>query len=323
MVSTTKTMKAWQKQFGSSKPVLAEIPIPSTPSDGLLIKIHAAGVCHSDVALLKQEARLPNWPYEAYTLGHEGCGEIIEVGSSVHDFQVGELVAILSVPGCGEASCGECERDLAQICQRGERYGIGYHGSYAPYVTIKARAAARLPKGVSVEQGAVATDACMTAYHAVVGTGKVRKGETVVIVGIGGLGFNALQVVLSIGARVIVVDTRKEVLDEAVKFGVPEGDVVPAGESVVEFVKRKGLVIDTILDFVGTPDTFKASQEAGESIFPSYVHSTNTIKCATEASWYKLGYWQHISVSTTSCPCESISRFYAATEVQWRISNSV
>lgn len=266
MASAPKTMHAWQKHFGSSNPVLTEVPVPSAPSDGLLIKVHAAGVCHSDFALLKQEARPEDWPYEQYTLGHEGCGEVVAVGSSAHNFQAGDVVAILSVAGCQESSCGECSRDLAQICQRGERYGIGYHGSYAPYVAIKEWAAVKLPNGVTAEQGAVATDACMTAYHAVVGTGQVKKEETVMIIGIGGLGFNALQVVQSIGARVIVVDKRQEVLDEAVKFGVPKEDIVPSGESVVDFVKRRKVLIDTIIDFVGVPETFSASQEAGEYI---------------------------------------------------------
>ncbi|KAK5080515.1 hypothetical protein LTR70_008835 [Exophiala xenobiotica] len=262
MSSTSKTMYAWQKHFGSTTPVRAEVPIPACPKDGLLIKIHAAGVCHSDVALLNAEKRPDTWPLDKYTLGHEGCGEVVEVGASVHDFTTGDMVAILSVAGCGESSCGECSRGLAQICQRGERYGIGSNGSYAPYVAIKARAAAKLPENVSVEQGAVATDACMTAYHAVVGTGQVRKEETVVILGVGGLGFNAMQIARSSGARVIIVDKRQEVLDEAVKFDIAEEDVVPVGEGIADFVKRKGLVVDTIIDFVGVPETFGAAQEA-------------------------------------------------------------
>jgi len=267
MTSTSKTMHAWQKHFGSTTAVRAEVPIPACPNDGLLIKIHAAGVCHSDVALLNAEKRPDTWPLDKYTLGHEGCGEVVEVGSSVHGFATGDMVAILSVAGCGESSCGECSRGLAQICQRGERYGIGSNGSYAPYVAIKARAAAKLPENVSAEHGAVATDACMTAYHAVVGTGQVRKGETVVILGVGGLGFNAMQIARSSGARVIIVDKRQEVLDEAVKFDIAEEDVVPVGEGIVEFVKRKGLVVDTIIDFVGVPETFGGAQEAGKLVY--------------------------------------------------------
>ena len=263
MASRPKTMKAWQKHFGTTEPQQVELPVPEPPRDGMLVKILAAGVCHSDVALLNQPQRVGTFN-EKYTLGHEGCGEIVELGADVDQsrFKVGDQIAILSVAGCGKDDCPECSRDLAQICQAGEKYGIGQDGSYAPYVAIRARAAAPLPKGVSPEVGAVATDAVMTAYHAVVGTGSVKKGETVLIIGLGGLGFNALQIALARGARVIGADTRQEVLEEAAKFGIPQEDLVPVGQSITDFVQTQKLVIDTVIDFVGVPDTFKAAQHA-------------------------------------------------------------
>lgn len=263
MSDRPETMKAWRKRFPSHEPILEDVPVPSAPKDGLLIKIRAAGVCHSDVTILEMPDKPPTWG-EVSTLGHEGCGEVVEVGDAVKDFQVGDLVAIHPVPGCLQTSCRLCTRDLAQICQEGEHYGLGHDGSFASYVAIKETAAVKLPEGVTAEEGAVATDACMTAYHAVVGTGKVRKEETVAIIGLGGLGFNALQIVQSIGARVIVTDTRQEVLDAAADFGVNKEDIVPVGVSIVDFVKQNNLEIDTIIDFAGVQETFAASQEAGE-----------------------------------------------------------
>lgn len=106
----------------------------------------------------------------------------------------------------------------------------------------------------------MATDACLTAYHAVKRTAKVEKSETVLIFGLGGLGFNALQIVMAIGSRVIVVEKRPEVLDEAVNFGLPKEDVVPPGEDAVDFVKKNNLVVDVVIDFVGVNETFSASQ---------------------------------------------------------------
>lgn len=114
--------------------------------------------------------------------------------------------------------------------------------------------------GVTPPQAAVATDACLTAYHAVKRTAKVQKSETVLIFGLGGLGFNALQIVLAIGSRVIVVEKRQAILDEAVKFGVPEADVVPPGTDAVEFVEKNDIVVDVVIDFVGVKETFSASQ---------------------------------------------------------------
>lgn len=255
-------MKAWQKHFGSTEPQLVEVPSPKTSADGLLVKLLAAGVCHSDYLLLNTEPRPPSWPVEKWTLGHEGCGQIVEIGTSVrNDFQIGDTVAILSVAGCQLPNCGECSRGLTQLCTTGERYGIAWDGSYAPYIAIRAWAAVKVPTGVPPEIGAVATDACLTAYHAVVGTGKIQKGETVLIVGAGGLGFNAMQIALAHGARVIVSDTRQEVLEEVAKF-VPRSDILPAGTLVPDFVQQNKLVVDTIVDFVGLESTFNASQEA-------------------------------------------------------------
>jgi propanol-preferring alcohol dehydrogenase len=120
--------------------------------------------------------------------------------------------------------------------------------------------------GVTPAQAAVTTDAVITAYHAVKTTGNVKPTETVFIFGLGGLGFNALQIVLAIGARVIVTDKREEVLAEAIKFGVPKEDVVPIGKNAVEFVQERGLVVDIVIDFVGVNETFTASQELGKQI---------------------------------------------------------
>jgi alcohol dehydrogenase, propanol-preferring len=119
--------------------------------------------------------------------------------------------------------------------------------------------------GITPAQAAVATDAVMTAYHAVKRTGAVKSTDTVVIFGLGGLGFNALQIVLAIGSRVIVIDKRDEVIADAVNFGVPKQDVIPVGKDPVEFVQEHNLVVDVVIDFVGTNDTFAASQQLGKS----------------------------------------------------------
>jgi propanol-preferring alcohol dehydrogenase len=109
----------------------------------------------------------------------------------------------------------------------------------------------------------------LTAYQAVARRGKVKKDDTVLLLGLGGLGFNALQLILSIGARVIVVDQRQEVLDEAVKFGVKEEDVIPIGtSSIAEWVNSNRVIVDTAIDFVGVSQTFTAAIESGEFRFP-------------------------------------------------------
>jgi propanol-preferring alcohol dehydrogenase len=120
-----------------------------------------------------------------------------------------------------------------------------------------------VPQGVTPAEAAVATDAVTTAYHAVTRRGEVKASETIFLFGLGGLGFNALQVVRNIGARIIVCDIREQRLGEAIKLGVPAEDVVAVGKSAVQFVEERGLQIDTVLDFVGTHETFDAAQHIG------------------------------------------------------------
>lgn len=193
--------------------------------------------------------------------GHEGCGEVVQVGRKISGFHPGDMVCIICNPGCG--SCHVCNIGFTQLCLDGEQYGLSENGFYAPFVTVKERALVNLPKSVSPQVGAVATDAVLTAYHAVYKTAAVVKSQTILLFGLGGLGFNALQMILNIGARVLVVDTRPEVLDAAVEFGVPPKDVIPPGSSVVDFVANSGLEIDTVLDFAGKNVTFEAAQAVG------------------------------------------------------------
>ncbi|KAJ5690696.1 hypothetical protein N7462_005088 [Penicillium macrosclerotiorum] len=255
-------MHAWRKHKGNTEPVWEEVLVPPTPADGFLVKLLASGVCHSDQPLLEVEDR-PNFN-EKYILGHEGCGEIIEIGDDVKDpcFRLGSRIALLAVPGCGLDDCSECSRDLPQLCSQGTRHGIGQDGFYAEYVTVNIRAAIPLPEGISPAVAAVATDAVTTAYHGITRRAEVKKEETTFLFGLGGLGFNALQIVRAIGARVIVSDLRQEKLDAALELGVPQEDIVPAGKPIQEFLKDKRLEgkIDTVLDFVGKHQTFQDAQ---------------------------------------------------------------
>ena len=122
--------------------------------------------------------------------------------------------------------------------------------------------------GVSPQVAAVATDAVMSAYYGIATRAEVKKEETVFLFGLGGLGFNALQIVRHIGSRVIVSDVRQEKLDAAEKLGVPKEDIVPIGKPVPEFVKESGLLgkIDTVLEFVGKHQTFGDAQQIGKML---------------------------------------------------------
>lgn len=190
---------------------------------------------------------------------------MVSVGPEVTNFEAGDIVAILAVPGCRKSGCAECSKGIPQVCTTGDHYGLDMDGSFAPFVAVKANAALKLPKDVTAAAAAVATDAITTAYHAVVGRAQVQAGETVLLYGLGGLGFNALQILLSLGARVIAVDQRQTVLDEAVKFGVKKDDIVPPRtKDVAEWIANRQLLVDKVVDFVGVPDSFNTAVETGK-----------------------------------------------------------
>ncbi|KAK5046775.1 hypothetical protein LTR84_007128 [Exophiala bonariae] len=185
----------------------------------------------------------------------------------------------MCVPGCGKSTCWECTKGSPQICPEGPHYGGGQDGFFADYAVVPERAAILLPVGVSMEAGAVATDACMTAHHAVVDRGSVAREDTVLILGLGGLGFNALQICLSIGARCIVLDKRQTVLDTARNLGIASNDIIPPDiTDVSQWVKDRDLVIDVAIDFIGMAETFKVAVESGKApltfLFPSNVSLT-------------------------------------------------
>ncbi|CAG9996114.1 unnamed protein product [Clonostachys byssicola] len=278
------TMWAWRKHRGNPKPVYEQVPVPSLPSNGILCKMLASGVCRSDHSLLTIDKQAA-WFEDKYILGHEGCGQIIGIGSEVQNgrFQVGDVVALHAVPGCGQDDCPECSRDLAQLCEKGHHSGIGQDGFYAPYAAIDIRGAVKVPKGVTPAEAAVATDAVNTAYHAITRRGQVTKDETVFLFGLGGLGLNALQILIHIGARVIVSDIRQELLDEAQKLGIPPRDLVPIGTAPQQFIAENGLSgkVDTVLDFVGTHQTFEDAQyivrRGGKLLCIGSLDTENTI----------------------------------------------
>lgn len=177
------------------------------------------------------------------------------------------MVALHAVPGCGGADCNECSRDLAQLCEIGHHSGIGQDGFHAEYAALDVRGLIHVPKGVTPAEAAVSTDAVATAYHAITRRAEVKGSETVFLFGLGGLGFNGLQILENLGCRIIISEIRQQLIDKAIALGVPQEDVVPIGQSVTEFVAKKNLQIDTVLDFVGTHQTFEDSQHIGMALF--------------------------------------------------------
>ncbi|KAL6708930.1 hypothetical protein ACN47E_002337 [Coniothyrium glycines] len=265
-----KMMHAWRKHKGCFEPIWERVATPTPHLTGALVKVIAAGVCRSDYNLLNNENQ-PSWYKDQFTLGHEGCGRIVQLGSSVtkeSGFAIGDVVAMCAVPGCGAPDCEECSCDLPQLCLNGYRSGIGMDGFFAEYCVVDA---------------AVATDAVTTAYHAIHRRGKITSKDVVFLFGLDGLGFNALQIIKAIGARVFVSDVKQENLDDAIGLGVSQEDVVPVGKNIREWVRENGRdgMISVTADFVGTEQTFSDAQhivrQAGRLLCVGTLNHDNTV----------------------------------------------
>lgn len=267
MTKQPSTMNAWKVRVGHEQPLhRTRHPIPQPPQDHILVKIQASGVCHSDCFIRDLKKASPNWPAE-FVLGHEGAGEIVELGPGVDEskFSVGDRVAMLIVPGC--TKCTTCKLGHRRLCKaKGNGgYGLGRDGMFAEYVAVRAYGCVKVPDSVSIEAAAVASDAILTAYHAVKHTAEVKPDQTIAILGLGGLGLNGLQIAQHLGVkRILVCDKKKEAVDLAIKLGVAPEDAFCTSDQdakpIHEVVAEKGILVDTVIDFVGHEQTILASQ---------------------------------------------------------------
>src|SRR5947207_352592 len=164
-----------------------DVPIPEIGPSEVLIRVAAAGICHSDAHYRAGISKIDRLPL---TLGHEVAGGVEEVGSDVTHLSVGDRVCVHYLVCCG--SCEFCVRGLEQFCRSGQMLGKHRDGGYAEFINVPGANAFSLPDEISFEVGAIMMCSSATALHAL---NKVRfkAGESIAIFGFGGLGFSALQ----------------------------------------------------------------------------------------------------------------------------------
>jgi alcohol dehydrogenase, propanol-preferring len=244
------------------------VPVPKPADDEVLVKLLAMGVCHSDCTILEMQEPIPGMQNE-FVLGHEGAGEIVQLGSGVDksQFSIGDKVALYVCPGCDKADCPDCSRGFHHLCHRpgSGNYGLGVSdGYFAEYVTILARSIVKLPARLDVAEAAVSVDAVLTSYHAVRHTANVQPDQTIIIYGIGGLGMNGLQTAIHLGVkRIFVVDTRQEALEAAMKLGIPRENAFCTSDpnvSLERYLAENDIHVDTSIDFVGHEKTIQSAQ---------------------------------------------------------------
>ena len=246
------------RMIEAGKPLeLQEIPIPNADENAVLVRIHAAGICHSDAHYRAGTSAMGKLPI---TLGHEIAGRVEWVGSQVAHVKAGERVAVHYNISCGD--CYYCKRGDEQFCSSVKMLGHHVDGGYAEYVSIPARNAVPLPEEISFEAGATLMCASATALHAL-RKGRVKAGETVAIFGVGGLGLSAIQLAKALGAiEVYAVDIQPDKLELASEYNAIPIDAVrcDAVEEIRKLTKGKG--VDVAVEMIGLPKTMKQTVES-------------------------------------------------------------
>lgn len=228
--------------------------MPQPGASDVLIRVKAAGICHSDAHYRAGKSRVHPLPL---TLGHEVAGVIEQVGASVSNLRVGDRVCVHYLATCG--TCDWCTHDNEQFCAEGKMIGKYRDGGFAEFIVMPERSVFELPEKITFAHGAVMMCSSATSLHAL-NKARLRPGESVAVFGVGGLGFSAIQLARALGAeKVFAVDIKPTKLELAAKLSaIPiNAALVDPVAMIQELTQGKG--VNVALELIGLPLTMVQS----------------------------------------------------------------
>lgn len=211
-----------------------EVDLDGPKHGEVTVKLTASGLCHSDYHIVTGDMPRP-LPCVG---GHEGAGIVVEVGEGVHDLAEGDPVIFSFLPVCGR--CRPCARGMSNMCELGAYLMLGpqidgtyrFHsrnqnvgqncvlGAFAEYTTVHQASVIKIDASIPLDKAALVGCGVTTGYGSAVHTGEVRDGDTVVVMGVGGIGVNAVQGARIAGARnIIALDPVEYKRSRAKEFG--------------------------------------------------------------------------------------------------------
>ncbi|HRQ32443.1 MAG TPA: zinc-binding dehydrogenase, partial [Anaerolineales bacterium] len=231
---------------------LQEIPVPTIGEKDILVRVRAAGICHSDAHYRAGHSTMGSLPI---TLGHEIAGIVEKIGSQVTNVKIGERICLHYNISCGD--CAYCGAGNEQFCDSVKMLGHHVDGGYAEFIAVPARNAISLPDEIPFEAGATLMCASATALHAL-RKGRISAGETAAIFGVGGLGLSAVQLAKAMGAvEVYAVDIQQDKLELASEYhAVPiNASRTDAVEEIRKLTKGRG--VHVAIEMIGLKKTME------------------------------------------------------------------
>ena len=252
-------MRALQYTAIGAPPEIREVPVPRPGPGEVLIKVTAAGVCHSDQYFMDRPAESNTFALPM-TLGHEGAGIVAAAGAGALGVREGDPVAVYGAWGCGY--CRTCATGAENYCENAAALkidwpGIGAPGAMADYMLVPSWRHLVQLGDLDPVRNVPLTDAGLTPYHAIKPSlSKLVPGSTAVVIGAGGLGHLAIQMLRALSAtRVIAIDVGDDKLAFAREVGAHAAFASDpsAVEAVRDLTGRRGA--DAVFEFVGLEST--------------------------------------------------------------------
>ena len=306
--------------YKSSKPLSIEEIIISPPLENeVLVQVKGAGLCHSDLSVINGSRVMPL----PLVIGHEGAGEVVEVGSAVKDIKIGDHVSFQFSPSCGR--CRRCLEGRPQVCELaaatkgkgqlmsgGSRLSdldgnvLNHHtgvSCMSQYSVVDRGSVVVIDKSVNIQDAALFGCAVMTGVGAVINTARIRPGDSIAIIGLGGVGLNGIIGAKLGGAETIIAvdidpskfirakelgathcfdsrnnDTIEEITEltkGGVDFAIDLAGVIPAMNTAYELIRYGGTVVTAGLSPINTQFSFNHSDLVAQekSILGSYMGS--------------------------------------------------
>ena len=261
-----KTMKAVVKKHPNVGAELVDIPIPKIDPHEVLIRVKATAVCGTDVHIFNWNA----WAQNAnitlpVTLGHEFCGEVVEVGANVNGLSIGDIVSGETHIPCG--TCYQCMNGEQHICANLTIFGVHTDGCFAEYTKIPAICARKLPSTIPAKYGAI-LEPLGTSIRAC--TEAQVGGKNVAVIGCGAIGLFAVSAAAALGAKTVIA---VDVFDEKLEVAKQVGSTHPVNSMTVDATKTileltDGVGVDVIIEASGHPGAivqgFKYLRKGGE-----------------------------------------------------------